>query len=137
MATLVKNQQYNASAAQVWDLVGDFYTVDTWIPGIASTVRDDVRKTRTITTHDGARLVERLLDEGPHFHHYHIDDSGTLPLRNVTARLAVTETGPQQSAIDWTVSFDPAIGSTEADAAAFISGFYQACLDRVAVELGV
>ncbi|MFI5635645.1 SRPBCC family protein [Streptomyces sp. NPDC051664] len=135
MTNFIKKQQYNVPAAEVWGLVGDFHTVETWMPGIADVVGDDAAQTRTISMHDGGKLVERLLEQGTRFHHYRFDDPGPVPVRDFTARLTVIESGPQQSAIEWTASFEPAPGVSEEDAVAAIGGFYQACLDKVAVVL--
>ncbi|MFD3451975.1 SRPBCC family protein [Streptomyces sp. NPDC058691] len=136
MTTFTQKQDYEAAASAVWDLIGDFYAVDRWMPGVAATVRDDGRRTRTVTLDDGATLVERLLEEGQRFHHYRFDDPGPVPVRDFKARITVVETGPGRSAIEWTASFDPAPGVPEDAAQAAMSGFYQACLDRVFVLLG-
>ncbi|MEV0406652.1 SRPBCC family protein [Actinoallomurus sp. NPDC050550] len=129
-------KHYDAPAAKVWDLIGDFYAVDRWMPGVVGVLRNDDQQTRTITMHDGARLVERLVEEGPLFHRYRFDDPGPVPVRDFTARLTVTAVGTDQSELDWAARFEPAPGVTEEDATTALTGFYQACLDKVAAELG-
>ncbi|MHA5054852.1 SRPBCC family protein [Streptomyces sp. SD15] len=107
-----------------------------WMPGVAGTVPDTGRQTRTLTMHDGGRLVERLLDEGKWFHHYRFDDPGPIPVADFTALIAVVEDGPDQSTIEWTASFEPVPGVPADEAAAAVGGFYQACLDRITALLG-
>lgn len=136
MTTFSKKQRYPASASTVWGLIGDFYSVESWMPGIAGTVADTGLRTRTLTLHDGGRLVERLLDEGKRFHHYRFDDPGPLPVRDFSARITVVEEGPDRSAIEWTASFEPVPGVPGDEAAAGVGAFYQACLDRVTGLLG-
>ena len=49
-------QHDDAPAAKVWNLIGDFYAVERWMPGVADVLRNDDRQTRTITLHDGREL---------------------------------------------------------------------------------
>ncbi|MDT0462165.1 SRPBCC family protein [Streptomyces gibsoniae] len=136
MTAFSLNQHYDAPAAEVWALIGDFYAVEKWMPGVAGVLKNEDRQTRVITMHDGARLVERLMEEGPLFHHYRFDDPGPVPVRDFTARLTVTALGPDRSEIDWAAEFEPAPGVAEETATTAMAGFYQACLDKVAAELG-
>ncbi|MFJ3307457.1 SRPBCC family protein [Streptomyces sp. NPDC086549] len=136
MTAFSLNQHYDAPAAKVWDLIGDFYAVEKWMPGVAGVLKDDDQQTRTITMHDGGRLVERLLEEGPLFHHYRFNDPGPVPVRDFTARISVTALDADRSEIGWAARFEPAPGVTEEDAMTALVGFYQACLDRIAAELG-
>lgn len=129
-------QHYDAPAAKVWDLIGDFYAVEKWMPGLIGVLRNDDQQTRTITMPDGGQLVEKLMEEGPLFHHYRFDDPGPVPVRGFTARIAVTAVGTDESEIHWAAQFEPAPGVTEEDATAGLAGFYQACLDKIAAELG-
>jgi carbon monoxide dehydrogenase subunit G len=135
MTTFLKKQHYEAPAFAVWDLIRDFYAVSSWMPGVTEVIRNDERQTRTIVMHDGGRLVERLLEEGQRFHHYRFDDPGPVPVRDFTARIAVLESGPDTSTVEWTGTFEPAPGVRAEDAAAAVGGFYQACLDRIAALL--
>ena len=136
MTTFSKKQRYSAPASAVWGLIGDFYSVEAWMPGVADTVPDTDRRTRALTMQDGGRLVERLIDEGKWFHHYRFDDPGPVPVVDFTARIAVVEDGPDRSAIEWTGSFEPVPGVPADEAAAAVGGFYQACLDRITTLLG-
>ncbi|MFJ1609499.1 SRPBCC family protein [Streptomyces sp. NPDC088253] len=85
---------------------------------------------------DGARLVEKLVEEGPFFHHYRFDDPGPVPVRAFTARLTVTAVGADHSEIHWAARFEPAPGVTEEDVKSPLVGFYESCLDKIAAELG-
>jgi polyketide cyclase/dehydrase/lipid transport protein len=136
MATFSTKQHYAAPASRVWDLIGDFYSVEAWMPGITVTGIDTDQHTRTLTMEDGGRLVERLLEQGTWFHRYRFDDPGPVPVRDFSARIAVTQGGPDRSTIEWTASFEPAPGVPAEEAAAVLGGFYQACLDRVTGLLG-
>jgi len=137
MTAFELEQQYDAPASKVWDLIGDFYAVERWMPGVAGVLRNDDQQTRTITLHGGGVLVERLVEEGPFFHHYRFDDPGPVPVLGFTARLTVTAIGTDRSEIDWVAQFEPAPGVTEEDATTVLAGFYQECLDKIAVELGM
>ncbi|MFF3564611.1 SRPBCC family protein [Streptomyces sp. NPDC002574] len=134
MTTFSKTQHYPAAASAVWDLIGDFYSVD-WMPGVAGAVPDTGLRTRTVTMHDGGRLVERLLDEGKRFHHYCFEDPGPVPVTGFSARIAVVEDGPDRSTVEWTASFEPVPGVPAEQAAGAVGGFYRACLDRIAALL--
>ena len=131
MPTFTKTQDYEASASTVWSLIDDFYAVQAWMPGVASVVKDGDRRTRTITMQDGSRLVERLLDEGKRFHRYHFDDPGSLPVRDFTAQIAVLETGPDRSTIEWTGSFELSPNVTAQEVTDPLLGFIQTCLDQI------
>jgi len=131
MTTFTKTQDYEASASAVWSLIGDFYAVEAWMPGVASVVKDGDKRSRTITMQDGSQLVERLLDDGQRFHRYYFDDPGPLPVRDFTAQVAVTETSPGRSTIEWTGSFDPNPSVTAEEVTTPLLGFIQTCLDQI------
>lgn len=136
MTAFELKQHYDAPAAKVWDLIGDFYAVERWMPGVAGVLRNDDQQTRTITLHDGGRLVEELVEEGPFFHHYRFDDPGPVPVRGFTARLTVTAVGADHSEIHWAARFEPTPEVTEEDAKSALVGFYKSCLDKIAAEIG-
>ncbi|MBY8880892.1 SRPBCC family protein [Actinacidiphila acidipaludis] len=136
MNTFAIRQRFDAPAATVWDLIGDFYSVGTWMPGVAGVVADTTAHTRTITMQDGERLVEHLLEEGPRFHAYRFLDPGPVPVAEFQARITVVDAGAGGSEIHWEASFAPVPGVAAEDAAAAVGGFYRACLDKVAAELG-
>jgi len=81
------------------DLIGSYYDVQNWMPGVADLLSNDEQRTRTITMQDGGRLVEELLDEGAHFHHYRFTDPGPVAVQDFTARLEVTEIDTDQSEV--------------------------------------
>lgn len=136
MTAFELKQHYDAPAAKVWDLIGDFYAVERWMPGVAGVLRNDDQQTRTITLHDGGSLVEKLVEEGPFFHHYRFDDPGPVPVRGFTARLTVTAVSADHSEIRWAARFEPAPGITEEDAKSALVGFYKSCLGKIAAEIG-
>jgi carbon monoxide dehydrogenase subunit G len=135
MTTVVKKQHFSAPAATVWELVGDFFGLTGWMPGVARVDRNGDERTRTVTMHDGAQIVEQLLDEGAYFHHYRFDDPGPVPVRDFTARFTVTSSGPEQSEIEWTATFEPAPGVPEEVVVAGVGGLYQASLENIAAVL--
>ena len=107
------------------------------MPGLAGVLRNDDQQTRTIALPDGDWLVERLIAEGPSSS---TTTASMTPGRSrsgaSTDRLTVTTVGADPSEIHWAPSFEPTPGATEGDTTTALTGFYQACLEKIAMELG-
>ena len=139
MAKVSMSQSVSASAGDVWGVIGDFSTIDTWLPPIASCESDGntVGTMRKLTTGDGAVVHERLdsIDAAQRTYTYSITDS-PLPLEGYQATIRVADGGGVGSAeVHWSSEFEPA-GAPEADVVAIIEGIYQAGFDALKERFG-
>ena len=79
MAKVSMSRDLSASAGVVWEIVGKFSAIDSWLPPIASCEAggDTVGDMRKLTTVDGAVVHERLdsIDD---------DARGRIPVRSPT-----------------------------------------------------
>jgi len=97
----------NVKPAGVWALVGDFNSLNRWLPGIVSSERTD--NTRVLTLGDGGKVTEILLEEDNvnHFYRYAITDS-PLPVADYEAKITVDSNGKGGSVVTWKTSFNAA-----------------------------
>ena len=129
MAEVHKTREFDVPADEMWRRIGDFTTVNTWLPGIESIeLLDDKR--RKLTMPGGVAIVEALLEEGDLTHTYEIVE-GPLPVKNYRSTLSVTATDDKSCVVDWHSTFDPAEGASETDATAIVAMIYDAGLDGI------
>lgn len=120
-----RTHRYHVPEDELWDLVGDFYAITDWIPGIAEATYDEDKGTRRLIPASGAgETVETLVAQGPRFHRYKVADPNPSPLRNYESTLRVTGTGPATSELTWSSVFD-APGLTRDEARESAEGVYR------------
>jgi hypothetical protein len=90
----------------------------------------DGKKVRTLTTGDGAVLVEPLenWDDAGMSYTYRFQTS-PLPVENYISTIKVSGVG-EASTVEWSSTFDPK-GTTEADAVKIMAGIYQSGLNKL------
>lgn len=137
--------QVAVPAAKTWAAVGRFGDLG-WHPVVASTEitrGKDERKgaVRTLTTQDGAKIVETLLQRSDSRRtlKYHIVSS-PLPVDDYVSTLKVLETKGGGSTIVWSSQFrrkdeKPAEGADDAGARKVVAGIYTAGLENVKKKL--
>ncbi|MFZ2101464.1 MAG: SRPBCC family protein [Oricola sp.] len=128
-AEVTRSVEVNGKAADVWAKVGGWCAVADWHPVVAKCEEAEAgdKKTRTLTTGDGAVIKETMLESGDTTYSYRIDES-PLPVENYTANLAVEGDG-EQARIVWTANFDPK--GDEAEAVAVIQGIFDGGLAEI------
>jgi len=121
---------------KAWTVLGDFCGIKDWHPAIANCEMKEMdgAKLRTLTTKDGAVLVEKLTnwDDANHSYSYEILES-PLPVANYASTIKVEESGGAV-AIDWSSTFD-AKGASDEDAKKTIIGIYDAGLGSLKEKL--
>jgi hypothetical protein len=138
-ATDVSNAvQIKTTVDRAWAALGDFCGIKDWHPVIANCVvsEKDGAKIRTLTTKDGAVIVEKLTqwDDAGHTYGYAILES-PLPVANYVSTIAVKDGAEAGTvAITWSSTFDPK-GASEADASKVIGGIYDAGLSSLKARL--
>ncbi len=119
-----------SSADAVWAKVGDFCAIGNWLPGLKRALSAD-GKTRTLTTEQGAIVVEHLesRDDAGRSYSYTVV-SGPLPVANYHSTLSVVPAGAGSSDV-WTGKYNSK-GASDADAQKVIDGIYKAGADSLA-----
>lgn len=114
-----------AAPGKVWVAIGDFCGIANWHPAVAKCELSEDKKVRTLTTGDGAKLIEPLerWDDAGMTYTYRIQES-PLPVDNYISTIKVTGSG-DKSMIEWSSTFDPK-GVSEDEATKVMSGLYQA-----------
>lgn len=130
--TVTREVRLDAPANEVWNLIGDFYRLDRWHPGVAECRRADIEEDefRIIATKDGGRLLEHLEHKTTHSYTYTIVRS-PLPVRHYESLLEVTTAG-DGCAVTWSGSFTPT--SDKAEKA--VAGIYEAGLKALEERFG-
>lgn len=145
-ADLAVNETANVAASpdKVWAVLGNFSGLPSWHPAVATTdivkgVDNQRGAVRSITTKDGARIVEELVAYNASKHNmiYRINAS-PLPVTDYISTLAVTPSG-KGSKITWKSQFkrDPAAKDVDdAKAKDIIAGIYKSGFDGLRTALG-
>jgi len=135
MAKISMSTDLNASADQVWKLIGGFNTLPDWHPAIEKSELTQEGQTRTLSLAGGGKIVEKLekVDDGARTYTYSIVDS-PLPVSNYTATITVTGEG-DNSTIEWSSEYDAA-GASNEDAMKVVEGIYQAGFDNLKKMFG-
>lgn len=127
--------------AAVWKVIGDYAGLHEWHPAIASTEiskgKDNVRgAVRTLTTKDGARIVEELLayDGKGHSMTYRFLES-PMPVKDYVSTLSVKPEG-KGSRIVWKGEFNRVGDIDDANAKDIFVGIYRAGFDGARARLG-
>jgi len=132
----------SAPPAKVWEAVRDFGSL-AWHPAVGSTtldkgIKDKRGAVRTVTTKDGAKLVEELLShqDSTRSLKYRIIDS-PLPVSDYVSTLTVQAAG-QGSRVIWRSSFDAvrSDGVDDAKVRDIVAGIYKSGFDGLRAKLG-
>ena len=116
----------NASADKVWKTISDFNGIPKYCSAFSNSTMEGsgVGAVRTLTTQDGAQIVERLesLDEKARSLRYAIVTS-PLPLEGYVSTMKLKDLGEGQCELDWSCTFQPK-GASEDELKKLIEGVY-------------
>ncbi|MBZ8132129.1 SRPBCC family protein [Afifella sp. IM 167] len=134
MTDLARHIVTSATPEEVWALIGDYFAMESWHPGVAACEREADGKTRRLTLPDGASIREERTDDGilPHAYAYSIVES-PLPLKRHAATLAVTPQG-KGARVDWQCEFAAEAGAEEV-VAGILAGVFEAGLAEIEARL--
>ncbi len=130
MTKISMSTDLNASADQVWKLIGGFNALPDWHPSVVTSELTQEGQTRTLSLAGGGTIVEKLekVDDDARTYSYSIVDS-PLPVANYSATIKVSGEG-DNSTIEWSSEFN-ADGASEQDAMSVIQDIYQAGFDNL------
>jgi hypothetical protein len=108
----------------VWQKVGDFCGIKTWIPAVSDCVVSPDGKQRTVSLKGGGEVIERLdnWDDSKHSYSYSIV-SGPLPVSDYHSTLSVLPDG-KGSEVNWRSTYQ-AKGTSDEKAQQLIDGIYR------------
>ncbi|MCL5777402.1 SRPBCC family protein [Limibaculum sp. FT325] len=123
----------SAPPAEVWAAVGDFGALADWHPVVAKCEIDEIDGDtyRVLTTADGGRLLERLIETGPHHYTYRIEES-PLPVDDYRATLSVVAEPDGGCHVYWGSTFEPLDPSADD----VVGGIYDAGLEALRARFG-
>lgn len=132
MAKVQKSKAFDMSADDMWQRVGDFHRLQTWLPGIEKEERIDDGRKRRLTLGGGMQMVEQLLDQTERQYTYSIDE-GPLPIANYVSTLRVRPAGESACVVEWESEFDP-VGISDEQAQAIVEAIYDSGLNGLAAQ---
>src|SRR5262245_10366517 len=120
---------------QVWYKIGAFCAIKEWHPAISKCEETEESGVihRTLTTKDGAKIKEKLVDKTDTSYTYEIIES-PLPVQNYRAQIGVSADA-DKTRVEWKSTFD-AKEVSDAEAKKVISDTYKAGLDKIAQTAG-
>ena len=130
-----------ASAAQVWEVLGDFGGILKWGGAMlrSCTVEGSgVGAVRRIGLPGGIEIAERCetYDTAGRSLSYSIVGKSPIPIRNYFSTVKVIEEGPDACRVDWRGTFEPD-GVAEEQAQGMVRGIYTGGIAGVRKLLGV
>ena len=136
MGEIRVEQEIEATADQVWELVRDFGGIKKWNPGIDScdVEGEGVGAIRTIKM-GGVAVQERLehIEEATRTFSYSIV-SGPVPVENYLASMTIQD-ADGRAKVTWQSTFDPK-GASEEDCANLFKGVYEGGIAGMREALG-
>lgn len=128
-AEVTSSIEVEGTQAEVWAKVGGWCAIADWHPVVAKCDESEAegRKTRTLTTGDGAVIKETMLEGGDTSYGYRIDES-PLPVENYTASFAADAAGDKVRVV-WSANFDPK--GDEAEAVKVMQGVFDGGLEAI------
>jgi len=124
---------FEVDIAELWHVIGDFYDVAGWMPGIAASIAHRQDRVREVRITGGTEpMLEHLIDEGSGWQQYGLV-SGPLPVRNYVARLEAAVSGQARTTLTWTATFTP-IGPAP-DARTTVENVYRGALENLSIVL--
>lgn len=120
----------NASADTVWQVIGNFGTLNTWHPAVVKeTVTgtgNDAGDTRVLTLGDGATITEVLVDTDNSSRQYtYVIKQSPLPVSGYLSTIKVLPEGKDKAKVIWSSTFN-AKGATAQEAMDAVRGVYSA-----------
>ena len=99
---------FDVSADQLWELIGDFGDVEKWSTSGGTCVQDGegVGALRTLTMADGRVVVDRLEEVGNRSYSYSIVES-PLPFHTYRAKMEAKSTTGEKCQLIWSSEFEP------------------------------
>jgi hypothetical protein len=138
MLEITLSVELGSSAEKVWSVVGDFNGLPAWHPWVESSVLEPAAGGvgRRVTNVGGAagrrELTERLVffDSSTREYAYTII-AGPAPFVDYVGRLRVVPRDSERCVFEFVGRFNPAPGSTAAEATERIRTFYEAGLENL------
>lgn len=126
----------NASADDVWRMIGQFNALPDWHPSVEKSELTEAGQTRTLDLVGGGKIIEKLekVDDGARTYTYSVVDS-PFPVANCTSTIKVSGEGAN-STIEWSSEFDAAGGASAEEAMKTMQGIYQAGFDNLRKMFG-
>ena len=125
MAEVNLSRDFDRSADEVWDLIGDFHGLHKFNPQVPPTEAIDDGTARKIVMGPNA-IIERLVEKGDRSYTYTMDDDGPLPVKNYRSTLGVNDAGAGKSTVEWNGTFDG-----DASAEQLVTMIYTGGLDAI------
>ena len=130
-----KESDVNASADQVWDLLGDYNAIEDWHPAVVSSTLTGDGKTagsrRVLALPGDAKIIEDLVshsDDGMSYS-YRITE-GPFPITDYVSTILVEADGDESCKVTWSSTFN-ASGVSDQEAIGIITGVYEAGLESI------
>lgn len=124
--------EVDASADDVWRLIGGFNTLPEWHPLVQKSELERGGVMRRLSLFGGGSIIERLehFSNNERQYTYSIIDAN-LPVRNYISSIRVRESAAGKALIEWSSEFEVAQGATEVDAVKTIEGIYQSGFENL------
>jgi len=136
MAIVKMSSKVPVSAAQLWDVIGQFNALSDWHPAIEKSELEQDGEVRRLSLAGGGEIVERLEESSDESrtYSYSILES-PLPVAGYKSSIKVTDDEGGGCTVEWSSNFSPS-GAPEGDAIKVIQGIYQAGFDNLRKMFG-
>lgn len=128
-----------APAAEVWALIGDFYRLNDWAPGMSdlTTEGEGVGGLRHLAVPNGTITEKLVAEDQTGLSYSYSIVSGPMPVVDYVSTLKVVAEGDAASRIEWGATFRPAEGFPEEKAERIVGNMYRGGIAAIKAKLGV
>ncbi len=125
-------------APKVWALIGDFYRLGDWAPGMSglTTEGEGVGGLRHLGVPNGTVTEKLLAEDKAGMSYSYAIVGGPMPVVDYVSTLAVVAEG-DGARIDWSSTFRPAEGFPEEKAERMVGNMYRGGIAAIKAKLGL
>ena len=128
----------DASASDVWGIIGNFDKMNDWHPAVLTTESEDTENghQRALSLLGGTKKLLERLDEldSEKFTYSYTTIDGPLPVNNFTGQITIEPGEDEGCTVVWSGDFEPE-GTTKEDASAVIEGYFSTGLNGLKKQL--
>ena len=139
MTEVKVSESVAAPAAKVWGLIGDFYRLNDWAPGMdgLTTEGRGVGGLRHLAVPNGTITEKLVAEDKPGMSYSYSTMSGPMPVVDYVSTLKVVAESDATSRIEWGATFRPAEGFPEEKAERIVGNMYRGGIAAIKAKLGL
>ena len=139
MVKAIVTHEFDVSATQLWDLIGDFGDMTKWTgtpPETCVQEGEGIGSLRTLNFQEGRTIVDRLDAQTENSYSYSVVsiESCPLPYKSYQATMSVEPVDESSSKLSWSGEFEPD-GISDEESVEYAKNMYNVGIDRMKIAI--